>query len=124
MKYEKVRYQENPKIKINYQKRRYQETPQPHEKYEKIKYLKCQENKKSDKVENFLYQIKQGPHYICTIFHNYEKYILMAEFCHPVKSFDEELYNCETCHTYLPKKEIPCQAVCNNPNFEENFVKK
>ena len=32
---------------------------------------------------------------------------------HPVKSFGEKLYICETCHKHLCKNEIPCQAVCN-----------
>ena len=45
---------------------------------------------------------------------NYEKYdILTAELYHGVKSFDEKLYICETCHKHLYKNEIPCQAVCN-----------
>ena len=30
-----------------------------------------------------------------------------------MKSFDEKLYICETCHKHLNKNEIPCQAVCN-----------
>ena len=30
-----------------------------------------------------------------------------------MKSFDERLYICETCHKHLNKNEIPCQAVCN-----------
>ena len=44
----------------------------------------------------------------------HEKYhILTAELYHPVKSFDEKLYICETCHKHLCKAEIPCQAVCS-----------
>ena len=47
------------------------------------------------------------------IFSN-EKYIIhIAELRHPVKLFDEKLYICETCHKYLYKNEVPCQAVCN-----------
>ena len=77
------------------------------------------------KVENFLQQIKQGPYYIFTRCYrslcqrsvrlfNYEKYnILTAELHHPVKSFDEKLYICETCHKHFYKNEIPRQAVCN-----------
>ena len=30
-----------------------------------------------------------------------------------MKSFDEILYICETCHNHLYKNEIPCQAYCN-----------
>ena len=30
-----------------------------------------------------------------------------------MKSFDEKLYICETCHKHIYKKEIPCQAVYN-----------
>ena len=78
-----------------------------------------------DNVENFLQQVKQSPFCICTICHrslyqcnvrifNNEKYIIhIAELHHPVKLFDEKLYICETCHKYLYKNEVPCQAVCN-----------
>ena len=30
-----------------------------------------------------------------------------------MKSLDEKLFICETCHKHLWKNEIPCQAVCN-----------
>ena len=30
-----------------------------------------------------------------------------------MKSFDEKLHICETCHKHLNKYEIPFQAVCN-----------
>ena len=30
-----------------------------------------------------------------------------------MKSFDEKLYICETCHKPISKNEIPCQAVFN-----------
>ena len=30
-----------------------------------------------------------------------------------MKSFDEKLYICETCHKHFNKNEIPCQVVCN-----------
>ena len=60
----------------------------------------------------------------------YEKYhILRAELDHPVKSFEEKLYICETCHKHLNKNEIPCQAVCNKialdptPDERKNFKK-
>ena len=44
----------------------------------------------------------------------YEKYhILTADLHHPVKSFDEKFYICQTCHEHLYKNDIPCQAVCN-----------
>ena len=32
---------------------------------------------------------------------------------HPVRSFDEKPYICETCHKHLYKNKIPCQGVCN-----------
>ena len=39
----------------------------------------------------------------------FEKYhILTTELYHPVKSFDEKLYICETCLEHLNKNEIPC----------------
>ena len=60
----------------------------------------------------------------------HEKYtILTPELYHPVKSFDEKLYICETCHKHLNKTEIPCQAICNKmavdpiPNELKNFKK-
>ena len=31
-----------------------------------------------------------------------------------MKSFDEKLYICETCHKHLNKNEIRSQEVCNN----------
>ena len=102
-----------------------------------------QENKKNcGKVDSFLQQVKQGPYYVCTICHRnlyqrsvrlrqHEKYnFLTTELYHPVKSFDEKLYICETCHKHLTKNEIPCQAVCNKmaldpiPNQFKDFKKK
>ena len=32
---------------------------------------------------------------------------------HPVKSFNENFYMCETCHKHLDKHEISCQADSN-----------
>ena len=64
-------------------------------------------------------------YYICTIYHRslyqrsarsfkHEKYqILTSEMYHPVRSFDEKPYICETCHKHLYKNKIPCQGVCN-----------
>ena len=47
-------------------------------------------------------------------FFQHGKYqILTSELYHPVKSFDEKLHVCETCHKYVYKNEILCQAVCN-----------
>ena len=102
---------------------RYQENPQIDNKYQKQGY---QENKKNcDKVDSFLQQVRQGPYSICAIYHRslyqrsvrlckHEKYnILTQKLYHPVKSFDEKLHICETCHKHLNKNEIPCQAVCN-----------
>ena len=72
----------------------------------------------------------------CQIFETYQ--ILNLELFHPVKSFDEKLYICETCHKHLYKNKIPYRAVYNkmaldhipedfkkfrkNPNFQKNFV--
>ena len=53
-----------------------------------------------------------------------------------MKSFDEKLYICETCHKHLYNDEIPCKAVYNKMpldpiadelkdlNFQENCVLK
>ena len=38
-----------------------------------------------------------------------KNHILRAELHHPEKSFDEKLYQCETCHEPPNKNEIPCQ---------------
>ena len=44
----------------------------------------------------------------------HEKYnILTSELLHPVKTFDEKLYICGTCHKHLNKNEITCQTVWN-----------
>ena len=135
--YQKMRYQENPQMQIVFQRKRYKESPEIKIEYQKIginKMLKLtkiiknrdvKKTKNSDQVESFLEQLKQGPYYICTTCHRnlyqrsvrlckHEKYnILTPELYHPVKSFDENLYICETCRKHLDKNEIPCQAVCN-----------
>ena len=85
-----------------------------------IKNRDIKKQKNCDKVDSFWQQIKQGPYYICTICHRslyqgsvrlckHEKYnILTPELYHPVKSSDEKLYLCETCHWHFNKNEIPC----------------
>ena len=35
-----------------------------------------------------------------------------------MKSFDEKLYICETCHKHLYKNEIPFQEVCNKKDLD------
>ena len=37
----------------------------------------------------------------------------MTELYHSVKSFNEELYICVSCHKHLNKNKNSCQAVCN-----------
>ena len=81
-------------------------------------YQKCQ--KKQEKlidVENFLQQMKQGPCYVCTIFHwsLYQRSVrlLMDEKYH--KLFDAKLY---ICHKHLCKNEITCQIVCDKVLLE------
>ena len=81
---------------------------------------------KSDKADHFLQQSKQGPYYIYrTCHHNsyqwsfrlfqHEKYhIVTMELYHPVKSSDEKLNICGTCHGHCSKNEIPCKAVYKN----------
>ena len=99
----KTRYQENSVIRREYQKIGYQESPDIHKKYRKERHLNYQENKRCDKAENLLQQVKQEPHYIFKICHRilyqcsirlfkHEKYhILIADLYHPVKSFDEKV---------------------------------
>ena len=72
-----------------------------------------------NKVEKFCQQIKQGPYFICTVYHQclykpsvrlfeHEKYhILTAELYCPVRPFDEKTYACDTCHKHLPRNEMP-----------------
>ena len=61
---------------------------------------------------------------------SYEKYnILTTELYCPVKSFDEKLHICETCHKDLYKNDIPCQAVYNKMALDPipdqlNYLKK
>ena len=120
-----MKYQPNPEIKEQHKKNQ-QENIELHKKNKKIRYQKCQAKEKScGKVDKFIQQIKQGPYYICAIcnrglyqrsvrFFKYKKYqILTSELYQPLKSFDEKLYICETCHKHLYKNEIPCQAVSN-----------
>ena len=127
--YQKNRYQENPKLHVKYQKMRYQNC---HVKYQKKRYQNCQENKKMIKLNILYNKVNKGPiafsqHAIeaCTNVisdYNYkdEKYqIITAEMYDPVKSFDENLYICETCHKPLRKNEIPRQAVSNTHIFPD-----
>ena len=60
-----------------------------------------------------------------TLFHlrsvrlfEHEKYILTAEFYCPVRSFDENIYICHTCHKHLSRNEMPCQAVFNKMSLD------
>ena len=121
--FQRKRYKENPKIKIEYQKK------VPSKCYNWLKISKNRNTKKTKKnchkVDGFLLLVKQGPYYVRAICHRslyqcsvrlckHQKYdILTPKLYHPVKSFDEKLYICETCHKHLNKNEIPCQVVCN-----------
>ena len=117
---------ENRTSIIIYQKVRYQENPKIHRKYQKKRYLKYQEKKTCDKDEYFLQQVKQGLScIICTmfswtlyqrsvrLFKHQKHHIVTAELYHLVKSFNEKFCICGTCHKHLNKNEIPFQAVCN-----------
>ena len=42
----------------------------------------------------------------------------MTELYHSVKSFNEELYICVTCHKHLNKNKNSCQAVCNKMTLD------
>ena len=70
-------------------------------------------NKNSlNKVEKSCQQIRQGHYFICTVHHRClykssvglpetEKYhILTVELYCPVRSFDENIYICDTCHKH------------------------
>ena len=50
---------------------------------------------------------------------NYEKCnIPTVELHHLVKLLDEKLHICETCHKYLYKNGIPCQAGRNKMDLD------
>ena len=76
------------------------------------KTLKKKERVKEEKrgkVEDFLQQLKQRPHYIRLFMH--EKYhILTAESYHPMESLGEKFYVCEIYHKHLCEDEIPCHT--------------
>ena len=60
--YSKRRHLENPVLQLEYNKRRYLENPEIQREYQKKRY-----HGKNLRVENFILQVKQGPHYICII---------------------------------------------------------
>ena len=77
----------------------------------------------------FCQEIQKSPYFICKACHRclyeskvrlfeYEKYTLTAEFYYPVRSFDEKIYICNTCHKHLSRNEMPCQAVFNKMNLD------
>ena len=70
----------------------------------------------SYKADNFLQQVNQGHYYIYTIFNSslyqhtarlfkHEKYILIADLDHLVKSFGEKLYICKKIAIMYEKVE-------------------
>ena len=66
----------------------------------KIKKKVPRKNRKI--VESLLQQVKQGPYYICTVYHQtlYQYHIRNAELYHPVKPFGEKLYTA----VHIPSK--------------------
>ena len=66
----------------------------------KIKKKVPRKNRKI--VESFLQQVKQGPYYISTVYHQtlYQYHIRNAELYHPVKPFGEKLYTA----VHIPSK--------------------
>ena len=79
------------------------------------RYIKKQ---KIFKVEKFCHQIRQGPipFVVCQQYlhkrnvrlFELEKYhILDAELYCPVRSFDEKIHICSTCHEHLSRNEMP-----------------
>ena len=91
---------------------------------------RCIKRKKClNKVKTFCQQIRQGPYFICAVSHRYlykrsvrlfehKKYhILTAELYCAVRSFDEKIYVCDTCHKHLSRHEMSCQAVFNKISY-------
>ena len=75
--------------------------------------------------EQFNRGIREGPYYICVVCNRllYRKSVLefKKETYHlnvciftTVKSFNDKLHICNTCHTKIKKNRVPCQAVENN----------
>ena len=48
----------------------------------------------------------------------HEKYILTAEQYCLVRSFDEKIYICDTCHEHLSRNEMLCQDVFNKMSLD------
>ena len=82
-----------------------------------------------NKVKMFCQEIQKSPYFICKTCHRclykrkvrlfeYEKYTLTAEFYYPVRSFDEKIYICNTCHKHLSRNQMPYQAVFNKMNLD------
>ena len=118
--YMKAKYQENSESKRKYEKSHYKQNTEKRKAYERNKY---KVNKKSIKrVEKFCRLIRNGPYYICTVcersLYEHSVQVFRKEkynnfTTEHVKSFDDKIYVCKTCHKHLLKGSIPCQAVCN-----------
>ena len=78
-------------------------TKNPEPKKENRKKVHQKNKNCLNKFETFCPQIRQGPYFICTVYHRclykrsvrlfeHEKYILTAELYYPVRSFDEMRY--------------------------------
>ena len=123
----KKKYQENCKPKKEYEKNKYQENAKPKRESEEKECEKNPEPKKENrksihkkkkclnKVKFFCQQIRQDPYATCTMCHRclykrsvrlfeHEKYnILITEIYRSVRSFDEKIYICDTCHKHLSR---------------------
>ena len=113
--------------KNEYEKNKYVKNPEP--KNENRKKVHTKNKKRLNKVKKFCQQVRKSPYFIYTAFYRYlsdrkvrlfeyAKYILTAKFYFPVRSFDEKIYICNTCHKCLSRNEIPCQAVLNKYNLD------
>ena len=48
----------------------------------------------------------------------HKKCVLTTELHCPVRSFDEKIYVCDTCHKHLSRNEMPYQAVFSNMSVD------
>ena len=79
--------------KREYEKNKYDKNPEPEK--ENRKKMHKRNKKCLSKVEKFCQQIKQGPHFICTVCHQ-------CLYKHSVRLFEHEKYHIPTSELYCP----------------------
>ena len=120
---------ETKRESMEYYRKKIKETESHSERKKKDREAKKQKHENMtgvERIEMFKKLIREGPLYVCVccnrclyrqsvIFFSEDRYsniyhILQSDI---VKSFDNQIYICLTCHKKMLKKEIPCQSVSN-----------